>query len=275
VPGDRSLLTAMRRLLISHSWSAPESHTRLTSLLARRGYEFFDHSVLKEDPLDVMSEADLRHQLADRISHVSTVVVAATEDAHKKRGVRFEIEEAVRAGKRIVAVKPLGLASAPIPKIIDQYADAIVGFRAENIVAAIEGEDIRNLSSYLIAEDEDVRRLAHWISRSAAGVTIVGALTHERWLPKVDEVLQGLGYGLSWKEAPPAPQEVFRNVLIGAGIGLVMGLLGRGRWPATLALAGGAAGGLWTIGRRLMIERSRDQGRFVARYSHAPGLLPI
>ena len=106
----------MKRILVSHSWTTPETHSEITDLLQRRGYDFIDRSVLPSTPLSAVSETDLRRQLSQRIRQVSTVVVAATEDAHLKPLVQYEIEESVRQGKRLVAVQPLGFAGKPVPK---------------------------------------------------------------------------------------------------------------------------------------------------------------
>lgn len=245
----------MKKILVSHSWTTPETHSEITDLLQRKGYDFIDRSVLPSEPLSALSETDLRRQLSQRIRQVSTVVVAATEDAHRKPLVQYEIEESVRQGKRLVAVQPLGSAGRPVPKIVDDHANAIVGFRSEQIVAAIEGEDIRNQGSYVIAENDDIHRTAHSTARVVSAVLILGVLTNERWLPKAQAFIEDRGYVLHQQTPLPPRNEIMGNMLVWGLIGLIVGMAAGGRWPATLALGAGAMAGAYSMGSGMSVAK--------------------
>jgi hypothetical protein len=230
-------------------------HSEITDLLQRNGYDFIDRSVLPTEPLSAVSEADLRRQLSQRIRQVSTVVVAATEDAHRKPLVQYEIEESAHQGKRLVAVQPLGFAGKPVPKIVDDHANAIVGFRYEQIVAAIEGADIRNHSSYVIAENDDIHRIAHSTARVASVFLILGVLTNERWLPKAQVFLKDRGYVLHQHTPLPPRNEIIGNMFVWGLIGLIVGIAAGGRWPATLALGAGAMAGAFSMGSGMSVAK--------------------
>lgn len=257
----------MRRVLISHSWAHSDLLTRLFALLERHQYDFYDHSITGDAPLPDMPTPDLKAELSRRIEQVSTVVVLATEDVHKRPFVIHEIAEAVRLGKRIVAVKPLGQAAGPVPRLIDQHAHAIVGFRGEQIGEAIDGKDIRNLAEYRIAESEDLTNLAHWVVRGTAGVVIVGALTAGAWLPRLNSLLSQHGVRLRIDGVAPEPEEVIERALVGALLGAGIGLLvGDARLAGTLALVGGGIGAGSALATTLTVRVLPGCGLFEARY---------
>jgi hypothetical protein len=248
----------MKKILISHSWTKPEAHAEITGLLQRRNYEFMDRSVLPSEPLTARSESDLKRQLSSRISEVSTVLIASTEDAHRKPLVQYEIEECVRQGKRLIAVQPLGLAGNPVPKIVDNHANAIVGFRSEQIIAAIEGEDIRNQSSYVIAEQDDIDHRLHVIVQCASVAAIVGVLTHKQWLPEARAFLEKRGYVFRQSAPLPPNDQILEHMVLWGAIGLLVGAILGGRWAATMALGAGAVAGTNIMTAGMTIQKRDD-----------------
>lgn len=262
----------MRRVLISHSWNHPASQARLTDLLKRHSYEYFDHSITIDAPLQAFSREQLLAQLANRISQVSAVVVLCTEDAHKRETLGFEMKEAIRQGKRLVAVKPWGEGTAPIPRLIESHADAIVGFRGDQIIPAIEGANTRNLADYRIAEDEDVRSLAHWITRAAAGAILVGALTAKTWLPRLNHALASMGFQVVWDGPSSVSGELIKNGAIGAAVGFFISALldGDDDLAVTLTGAGAALGVGTTLLKRLSLRITETPQGFTAQYLPLP-----
>lgn len=231
------------RIFISHSWDHPDQHDRLIGLLDRKGYDFYDHSITMDQPLPVISMERLKADLSERISRVSCVVFLATDDAHKKSVVKYEVEEALRQRKRVIGIKPFGSARGPIPKLMDEYADAIVGFRTDQIISAIEGENIRNMSVYQIAEDEDLYNLAHWILRASSGVILAASVTGSSWLPQLNALLRQWGIQVVVQGPAPTFGQHIKRILIGAGIWSALGLLFKDRrMILTLAAAGSAVG---------------------------------
>jgi len=262
----------MRRLLVSCSWSHPDQLHRLASLLIRHGYEYDDRTVFPDAPIPASSHGDLRAKLSQRIANVSTVVVLATEDAHRKELVNFEVEEAIRQGKRVVAVQPLGTAHGPVPRVVAEHADAIVSFRGTQITDALEGANIRNVGQHPIAEEEAIRDLAHWIARGTCGAVVVGAFTIESWLPRLNSALADLGVEVVSDGHAPDPGDVMRGALVGGGLGYLAGHLCQdARMAATLAVLGAAIGAGVVSQRAMKLRLARVDGMLHAQYLPASG----
>jgi hypothetical protein len=65
--------------------------------------------------------------------------VPISADTHKSDWVNWEIEYAMKMGKRIVGVWLPGAKDSDLPEALDLYANAIVGWQADRIIDAIEG----------------------------------------------------------------------------------------------------------------------------------------
>jgi hypothetical protein len=258
----------MKRVLISHSWDHGESYEKLCELLSRHGYEFFDHSIASSEPLSANGEDDLRRRLANRIAEVSTVLVMVTDDAHEKPGVQLEVEEAVRQQKRLIAVWPWGKAETPVPRIVDDNAHAIVSFRGNEVIDAIEGEDIRRLPSYFVSETEDIKTLVSWIVNAASAATIVGCVAAHHVIPRINDALKLNGYMLEVEIEKPLPtaSQVLAAAAVGALIAVIIVRVAGWRWLKTIALLGGAGGALWRVGRSVRLQTKVGPDGFCAQY---------
>ena len=78
--------------------------------------------------------------LAPRINACSTLVVYITPDTKDSQWVNWEIEYAYRQGKTIVGVWERGSNGCEIPEALEEFHNAIVGWRGEKIIEAINGE---------------------------------------------------------------------------------------------------------------------------------------
>ena len=78
--------------------------------------------------------------LAPRIESCSALVVYISSDTKDSAYVNWEIEYAHKRGKRIVGVWARGERDCEVPEMLDKYADAIVGWRGDRIIEAINGE---------------------------------------------------------------------------------------------------------------------------------------
>ncbi|MDE0207378.1 MAG: TIR domain-containing protein, partial [Candidatus Tectomicrobia bacterium] len=67
------------------------------------------------------------------------LVVYITPDTKASDWVNWEIEYAFKQGKTIVGVWELGSKGCDIPEALEEFPNAIVGWRGEDIVDAIEG----------------------------------------------------------------------------------------------------------------------------------------
>ena len=78
--------------------------------------------------------------LAPRINWCSVLVVYISPETKNSDFVAWEIEYAHKQGKRIVGVWERGARDCALPEALDRYADAVVGWNGESIVAAINGD---------------------------------------------------------------------------------------------------------------------------------------
>lgn len=174
-----SAVISARKVLISHSWDRPEAYGRLLGILRHHNYAFEDLSVGSHAPLTATSEDDLKEQLAQRVGSVASLLLAATDDMTRKQFVMFEVDEAVKQRRRIVVAGQWAIgagdpAGGPtLPPEIDAVADAVVGLDSDVLIPALEGANIRDLSSYLASDDSSLGRLVDWCARCDTGCVLL------------------------------------------------------------------------------------------------------
>lgn len=134
-----------RHLFISHHHQDDAEVTKLTELLSSKGYDIRNSSVrMKPENQRRMNEKKVSDKVIERIlrmkiSWASTVVVLIGKDTHTRPWVNWEIKKANEQGKRIVGVYARGGTEADIPTALNDYASAIVGWKSDNIISAIDG----------------------------------------------------------------------------------------------------------------------------------------
>jgi hypothetical protein len=131
-----------RHVFISHIHEDDEHVDGLKKLLAKHGMDVKNGSITTEKFNDAKNEAYIKQKiLKPRIEWASVLVVVVSEETKDSAWVNWEIECAQETGTRIVAVYEHGEAGCDLPDAAKQYADAVVGWNGENIIAAVEGED--------------------------------------------------------------------------------------------------------------------------------------
>jgi MTH538 TIR-like domain (DUF1863) len=129
-----------RNVFISHIHENDHRLSPLKDLLSAAGMEVRDGSIHSEKPNNAKSPDYIKFEiLKPQINWASVLVVLITPDTKNSEWVAWEIECAERMGKRIVGVWDHGKAQCDIPPVLDQYADAIVGWQGERVKDAIEG----------------------------------------------------------------------------------------------------------------------------------------
>lgn len=125
-------------VFISHIHEDDHRLVPLKELLAKNGCIARDSSVTSNTPNDA-NDPDyiMREILKPRIDHCGTLIVLVTPDTKDHEWVDREIEYAHQQGKRIVGVWDLGDQGCEVPEKLDEYANAIVPWRAEQIIDAI------------------------------------------------------------------------------------------------------------------------------------------
>ena len=76
-----------------------------------------------------------------RIHWAGTFICLVGHKTHTRDWVNWEIAQANKKGKRIVGVFVHGAGSADIPENLKKYGDAMVTWRSDKIIDAIEGKN--------------------------------------------------------------------------------------------------------------------------------------
>lgn len=133
-----------KNLFISHVHEDDKLLGQLKALLERNGYDVRDGSIDSSKPNDASNPDYIKYQiLAPRISWAGTFVVLVSPRTHESQWVEWEIEHAHREGKRIVGIWAPDAKDADLPKGLEAYADAMVGWQADSLMAAVDGRDGR------------------------------------------------------------------------------------------------------------------------------------
>ena len=95
------------RVFISHSWTYEDHYQEVKGLLDDAyGFEYFDHSVSSDDPIDAQLPNHLRKKIRDQIQSTSVVLVLAGMYVAYSDWIQEEIEIANEMEKPIIGVIP-------------------------------------------------------------------------------------------------------------------------------------------------------------------------
>ena len=130
----------IRNIFISHIHEDDEGLGKLKDLIRSNGMSPRDYSINKDNPNNAHDENYIKSQiLAPRIRQSSALVVYISPDTKRSPWVDWEIEYAEKKDKRIVGVWAYGEGRCDVPYALEKYADAVVGWRGNRIIDAIEG----------------------------------------------------------------------------------------------------------------------------------------
>ena len=133
-------MSTMKNVFVSHIHLDDAGLPDLMNLLRRHGMDARNYSITSDKENDAKSPEYIKTAiLAPRINACSTLVVYITPDTKASDWVNWEIEYAYKQGKTIVGVWELGSKGCDMPESLEEFRNAIVGWRGENIVDAIEG----------------------------------------------------------------------------------------------------------------------------------------
>ncbi|TLD71684.1 TIR domain-containing protein [Phragmitibacter flavus] len=135
-----------RHVFISHHHKDDATVDKMTKLLEKHGSDTRNSSIrakpANQERLDrgLVKAATIQRLLRMKMSWAGAVVVIIGKETHLRPWVNWEIQEAERQGKRIVGVWEEGGKDYQLPTNLDAYADAIVGWQADQIMGAIDGK---------------------------------------------------------------------------------------------------------------------------------------
>lgn len=131
-----------KNVFISHVHEDDELLPKLKDLCAGAGMEVRDGSINSDKPNNASDPDYIKREiLRPRIEWASTLVVLITHETAPSYWVNWEIDIARELGKTIVGVYANGAKGADLPDALRECGDAaVVGWRGERVVAAINGE---------------------------------------------------------------------------------------------------------------------------------------
>jgi len=125
------------RVFISHSWRYEDQYKDVKSLLDdAHGFEYFDHSVSSDDPIDAQLPNHLRNKIHDQMRSTSVVLVLAGMYVAHSDWIQEEIEMAADMGKPVIGVIPEG--NDQVPNIVDEHATELVEADGRQVLDVIE-----------------------------------------------------------------------------------------------------------------------------------------
>jgi hypothetical protein len=132
----------IKNIFISHVHEDDAGLAELKSLVAKNGLTIRDYSVNADNPNNAKSPEYIKTSiLAPRIQDCATMVVYISPKTKESAWVGWEIEHAERNGLRIVGVWAHGEKGCEIPRALEDFADAVVGWHGNSIIDAINGKN--------------------------------------------------------------------------------------------------------------------------------------
>lgn len=115
----------------------------LKNLLKGKGVEMRSSSITSDRPNNARNDDYIKQGiLRPRIEWAGKVIVLITPDTKNHDWVDWEITYASRLGKPVIGVWAHGSAECAIPDALEHHGDAVVGWNADRIVRALNGERI-------------------------------------------------------------------------------------------------------------------------------------
>jgi hypothetical protein len=129
-----------KRVFISHHSKDDEHIGKMRQLLSDKDFHIRNSSIDSSRPNNAKNEEYIKKILRERINWAGVCVVLISDTTHNREWVNWEVKTAEKQGKRIVGVHCHSHNNCEIPEALKEYADAIVGWRSERIIGAINGE---------------------------------------------------------------------------------------------------------------------------------------
>ncbi len=129
-----------KNVFISHIHEDDSGLDKLKRLLKDNGMTIRDYSISSDNPNNAHSEDYIKSEiLSPRIQQSGVMVVYVSPETKDSDYVNWEIEYAQKKNKRIVGVWAHGDKGCEVPQALTDYADAVVGWRGNRIIDAING----------------------------------------------------------------------------------------------------------------------------------------
>ena len=125
-----------KHIFISHAWKRNDDYYTITRWLDESLIVYHNYSVPTHDPLDVGNTRKLKDALTEQMRHANIVIIIAGMYANHSDWIQYEIDEAVRMGKKIIAIKPRG--NERLPLAVQMAAHKMVNWNSTSLIDAIK-----------------------------------------------------------------------------------------------------------------------------------------
>ena len=128
-------------VFVSHYHEDEENIQKLKDLLGEN-YSIRNYSVTSDKYNNAKDEDYIKSLLRPLISQAGIFICLIGPNTHDSKWVNWEIEQALKQGKRIVGVYIWDAKDSDIPPTLEEAADAMVGWHRDSILDAINGNNI-------------------------------------------------------------------------------------------------------------------------------------
>lgn len=142
----------IKNVFVSH-YHEDEDTIRAMKELLGNDYVIRNYSVTSDKYNRAQNEDYIKNLLRPLIGEVSTFICLIGPKTHDSEWVDWEIREAERQGKQIIGVYMYGAKDSDIPLALEEFSDAIVGWRRDSIISAMNGESTFERSDGTIRGD--------------------------------------------------------------------------------------------------------------------------
>ena len=131
----------IKNVFISHVHEDDACLKDLKDLLAKNGMSVRDSSITSDNQNKAKSPEYIKNEiLAPQIKWAGTLIVYISSETKNSEWVNWEIEYAQKHDKAIIGIWGQGERDCEVPKALDQYANAVVGWNSKKIIDAINGK---------------------------------------------------------------------------------------------------------------------------------------
>lgn len=123
-------------IFVSHAWDYNDQYNTVVDCLNRSPLLWKNYSVPKHDPVDANNKSKLKAALTEQIRHANIVIIIAGMYAAHSYWIDYEIDEAQRMGKTIIALKPRG--NERVPLKVQNAAKELVSWNSQSLINAIK-----------------------------------------------------------------------------------------------------------------------------------------
>jgi len=132
----------------------------LRNLLRGRDVEMRSSSITSDRPNNARDDDYIKQGiLRPAIEWAGKVIVLITPDTRNHDWVDWEVTYASRHGKPVIGVWAHGSAGCAVPDALERHGDAVVGWNADRIARALNGERIWDNSDGTSREPQYVSRI--------------------------------------------------------------------------------------------------------------------